>query len=282
MPQDSSAKVTRTAEPAAFELKGAVSPLTVLRLRTDDLVRIEVELWDRVERAPRMLLNAPVVVDVSALEGAGAGVDFERLIAALRRCQVVPVAVANLPVELAASAARAGLGTIPLGPTRARRLSEPAPVESPAPVEATPAPAPEAAPAPAAEAAPEAAPAAAEAEAEPTVVPAAAVSTMTIRQPVRGGQVVYAQRGDLVVLAAVNAGAQVIADGHIHIYGPLRGRALAGASGNADARIFCQQLSAELISVAGEYLLADEIPDTLRGRPAQVFQKDGRCCVAPL
>jgi len=281
MPQDSSAKVTPAAEAPAFELKGAVSPLTVLRLRTDDLVRIEVELWDRVERAPRMLLNAPVVVDVSALEGAGASIDFDKLIAALRRCQVVPVAAANLPVELAASAARAGLGTIPLGPTRARRLSEPAP-PAPPPAELAGAPEPEPMPVtpPAGEAAPPTA--AADPEAEPAHAPAAAPPTTTIRQPVRSGQVVYAQRGDLVVLAAVNPGAQVIAGGHIHIYGPLRGRALAGAAGNAEARIFCQQLSAELVSIAGEYLLADEIPDSLRGRPAQVFQKDGRLNVAPL
>ncbi len=262
MPQDSSASVTRAAEEAAFELKGAVSPLTVLRLRTDDLVRIEVELWDRVEKAPRMLLNAPVVVDVGALDRAGVGMDFEKLVAALRRCQVVPIAAANLPVDLQAAAARAGLGTIPLGPTRARRSSEPAPEPPPAPTAAIEVMAPEPAP--------------------PAPEPAPAPPTTTVRHPVRGGQVVYAQRGDLVVLAAVNAGAQVIADGHIHIYGPLRGRALAGASGNPDARIFCQSLAAELVSVAGEYLMADEIPEALRGKPAQVFQKDGRLSVVPL
>ena len=265
MPQDSSARVTREAGEAAFELKGAVSPLTVLKLRTDDLVKIEVELWDQVERAPRMLLNAPVVVDVGALEGQGARLDFERLVAGLRRCQVVPVAIANLPADLAASAARAGLGSIPLGPSRARRASEPAP----APTEP--------------EVAVEVAPVAPEPEPEPAPAPEPAASfTTTVRHPVRGGQVVYAQSGDLVVLAAVNPGAQVIADGHIHVYGPLRGRALAGATGNAEARIFCTQLSAELISVAGEYMTADEIPEAFRGKPAQVFHKDGRLTVAAL
>jgi septum site-determining protein MinC len=273
MPQEASAsaRVSQAAEAAAFELKGAVSPLTVLRLRSVDLVQIEVELWDRVEKAPRMLLNAPVVVDVGALETLGHGLDFEKLVAALRRCQVVPIAAANLPVDLQAAAARAGLGTIPLGPTRQRRMASEAPV---APAETAPAaPAPEAAPAaePLAEAAPEPAPEA------PAPVP-----TITVRHPVRGGQVVYARTGDLVVLSSVNPGAQVIAEGHIHIYGPLRGRALAGASGNPDARIFCQSLSAELVSVGGEYLMADEIPEGMRGKPAQVFQKDGKICVAPL
>jgi septum site-determining protein MinC len=255
MPQEASANPV--VEEPAFELKGAVSPLTVLRLRCEDLVKIEIELWDRVEKAPRMLLNAPVVVDVGALDKFGAGLDFDKLVAGLKRCQVVPVAIANLPVDLQPVAARAGLATIPLGPTRARRSSEPTP--EPPPAAAAPAPLPEPPPA-------------------PTPHP----PTTTVRHPVRGGQVVYAQRGDLVVLSSVNPGAQVIADGHIHIYGPLRGRALAGASGNPDARIFCQQLAAELVSVGGEYLMADEIPPALQGKPAQVFQKDGRLTVAPL
>lgn len=89
------------------------------------------------------------------------------------------------------------------------------------------------------------------------VVPAAA-STRVVTQPVRGGQQVYAA-GDLIVLAPVQAGAEVLADGHIHIYAPLRGRALAGVQGNAEARIFCQSLEAELISVAGRYRTAEEL-----------------------
>jgi septum site-determining protein MinC len=183
---------------AGIELKGAVSPLTVLRLHTDDLGIIESELFQRVERAPQLLLNAPIVVDFAA---AGANIDLERLVAALRRCQVVPVAAANLPIELCARAARAGLGTIPL--TMKRRPTEPAP-EPVAVAVAPPEPEPVAVPEPAPVAAPEA---------------------TTVHAVVRGGQVIYAQRSDLVVMDAVNACAQVIADGHIHIYGALRGRA---------------------------------------------------------
>ena len=83
---------------------------------------------------------------------------------------------------------------------------------------------------------------------------------MVVRQAVRGGQVVYAQNNDLVVLAPVNAGAQVIADGNVHIYSTLRGRAVAGAQGLPGARIFIQQLEAELVAVAGVYMMAEEIP----------------------
>ena len=83
---------------------------------------------------------------------------------------------------------------------------------------------------------------------------------MVIRQPVRSGQVIYAQNADLVVLAPVNPGAQVIADGHVHIYAPLRGRAVAGAQGLLGARIFCQRLEAELVAISGAYVMADDIP----------------------
>ena len=87
---------------------------------------------------------------------------------------------------------------------------------------------------------------------------------------------------DLVVASSVNPGAQVIADGSVHIWGPLRGRALAGAQGRADARIFCLSLEAELVSVNGEYVMAEEIPDNLRGRPAQVSFDGQRVKISPL
>jgi septum site-determining protein MinC len=109
-----------------------------------------------------------------------------------------------------------------------------------------------------------------------------APSTVTIRQPVRSGQVIYAKGSDLVVMASVNAGAQVIADGHIHVYGPLRGRALAGAQGMADACVFCQSLEAELISIAGQYLLADAIPAEHRGSAVQLSLENGHFRIQPL
>jgi septum site-determining protein MinC len=105
---------------------------------------------------------------------------------------------------------------------------------------------------------------------------------MVITQPVRSGQVVYAQNTDLVVLAPVNPGAQVIADGHIHIYAPLRGRAVAGVQGLLGARIFCQRLEAELVAISGAYITADDIPEARRGRPAQIHLEGGECRISPL
>jgi len=105
---------------------------------------------------------------------------------------------------------------------------------------------------------------------------------MVVRQPVRSGQEIYARQTDLIVLAPVNPGAQVIADGHVHIYAPLRGRAIAGAAGYPEARIFCQKLEAELICIAGAYMLADDMPPDRIGKAVQVFIEHGECHIVPL
>ena len=116
----------------------------------------------------------------------------------------------------------------------------------------------------------------------PVIRPPPYAGPVVVRQPVRGGQVIYAQNNDLVVLAPVNAGAQVIADGHVHIYAKLRGRAVAGAKGLVGARIFVQKLEAELVAVSDAYMSADEIPPALRGKSAQIWLEDGQCKAAPL
>jgi septum site-determining protein MinC len=92
---------------------------------------------------------------------------------------------------------------------------------------------------------------------------------LTVTTPVRSGQVIHAVGGDLVVLAPVSVGAEIIADGNIHFYAPLRGKALAGAQGNSDVSIFCLGLEAEFLSIAGRYLMADQIPKNQRGKPAR-------------
>ncbi|MEQ8800306.1 MAG: septum site-determining protein MinC [Salinisphaeraceae bacterium] len=107
-----------------------------------------------------------------------------------------------------------------------------------------------------------------EPKAEPRRAPARAARTIT--RPVRSGQQIYARDTDLVVMAAVGEGAEVIADGHIHIYGTLRGRALAGAQGDTSARIFCRRFEPELVAVAGNYKVADDMPDSWRGQAVQV------------
>jgi septum site-determining protein MinC len=140
---------------------------------------------------------------------------------------------------------------------------------------ATRQPPPEAAPAPSASAPAAQAPPAA----EPAQVRGGG---QVVLHPVRSGQQIYAQQGDLTVCAGVGAGAEVIADGSIHVYGALRGRALAGAQGNESARIFCREFHAELVAVAGQYKVLDELPGSLRGKPAQIWLEDGKLRVAEL
>src|SRR5450432_1834610 len=217
----------------AFDLKGTMAPLTVLRLRATDVALVERQLRVKIEQLPQLFIDAPVLLDLGALGDAAGTLPFAELVQVLRLCKLVPVAVSNVPDELRAAAIAAGLGI--LQPQAASRPGERAEGPSPA-VEAPPA-----------------APSA----------PATAVHSgpVVVTQPVRSGQVVYAQNNDLVVLAPVNPGAQVIADGHVHIYAPLRGRAVAGAQGLLGARIFCQKLEAELVAISGAYLTADDIPE---------------------
>jgi septum site-determining protein MinC len=259
-----------------FDLKGTMAPLTVLRLRSLDLTIIERHLRIKIAQLPQLFLNAPVLIDVGALAGQGAGLPFDELVKSLRSCKLVPVAVANIADELRDGAVAAGLGIMQPAPVRPRgddRAGLPAAAAPGDPHDPMSMPT----------SAPVQAQASGSAPSPHRPAPAAGhTGPMVISQPVRSGQVVYAQNADLVVLAPVNPGAQVIADGHIHIYAPLRGRAVAGVQGLLGARIFCQRLEAELVAISGAYLTADDIPEARRGRPAQIHLEGGECRIAAL
>lgn len=260
--------------------------MTVLCLCSTALDAIEAELRARVAQAPQMFHKAPIVIDVADVESELDALSLSGLLEVIRGCKFMPVGIAHLPADRLALAAEHDLAILQLGFGRSRgaRATSGGPHLA-APATSAPAPTPASAPAPTpAPAAPQPAPAPV-AAAAPSPSPAPRPDpppTLTITSPVRGGQVVYAQGTDLVVLAAVNPGAQVIADGHIHVYGKLMGRALAGAHGRADARVFCQSLDAELVSVCGEFITADDIAEKLRGKPAQIFVEHGSVRVAAL
>jgi septum site-determining protein MinC len=271
----------RTSRRQAFDLKGTMASLTVLRLRSTDLALVERQLRVKIAQLPHLFLDAPVLVDLGALGDDAAALAFGELVRALRSCKLVPIAVANVPEGLRGAVTDAGLGVWQppaLGRTRGGGDTEPvdtASTDTPADEPpATETPGPET---PRAEVAHAAGPSAA---AAPARAPHA--GPMVINKPVRGGQIVYAQNNDLVVLAPVNSGAQVIADGHVHIYAPLRGRAVAGAQGLAGARIFCQKLEAELVAISGAYIMAEEIPSQFHGRAVQIFLEGGECRIAAL
>lgn len=233
-------------KPDTFELKSAQLPLVSLLLKSTDVAHLSAE-WDaHYGDNPGFFDKDPLVIDLSHLTDPGVP-DFKSLLALLKSHQVCPIAVkGGSPAQLAA-AVKAGLVV----------AQDVVLQHMPAPAEPPPAP-----PAPAPEAAP--------------VAPTAALPALVLDKPLRSGQQVYARGRDLVVLAMVNPGAEVIADGHIHVYAPLRGKAIAGARGNGDARIFAMSLEAELISIAGIYRTSDvPLPPDVAGKPAMVSLQPG-------
>jgi septum site-determining protein MinC len=277
------AEATRAAtrSQAAFELKGVHSPLTVMRLRTTNLNLIERQLRAKLLQMPGFFQDAPVVLDLAELVDFLPQLPLPSLVHVLRSMRVIPMGATGLPESAREFARAAGLSLVQTGPAKGREEAAAAPekpvAEKPAPEKAVAAekPAPEKAAVPE-----KAAPRAARATDTPRTDPHK--PPMVLRQAVRSGQEVYARQTDLIVMAPVNPGAQIYADGHIHIYSTLRGRAMAGAQGLTDARIYVQKLEAELVAVAGAYLAADDIPADRRGKPCQVYLEEGVCKLAPL
>jgi septum site-determining protein MinC len=241
----------------AGELKIGQVGIANLRVRVLDTARLAAEMAERVRGAPKLFDRAAVILDFGGLAACPTATQVNALVAALRQVGVLPVAIAYGTSEIDAVSREAGLPL--LAKFRAsyeRGEPAPAPVEVPA-----------AAPAPAAPVAAKPAPN------EPGLMHA---------QPVRSGQQLYAQGRDLTVCATVGAGAEVIADGSIHIYGALRGRALAGAGGFEGARIFCREFQAELVAIAGTYKVLEDIPPSLRGKSVQVRLEYGQLLIEEL
>ena len=247
----------------AGELKYGQVGISNLRIRHLDPEQLAREMRERVQRAPNLFARAAVVLDFGGLLQAPSAEQARALIAALREAGVLPVALAYGTREIDALARELGLPLL----AKFRAQYEPAAAE------AAPAAPPTPPPAPAQSAAPPPPPATRAGDGKPGLIQSA---------PVRSGQQVYAEQRDLTVLSTVGAGAEVLADGSIHIYGALRGRALAGAQGNTEARIFCREVHAELVAVAGHYKVLEDIPADLRGKAVQVWLDHGQLKLAAL
>ncbi|WP_330946952.1 septum site-determining protein MinC [Thermomonas sp. LB-4] len=245
----------------AGELKFGQVGIANLRVRSLDPAQLAAEMAERVQRAPNLFARAAVVLDFGGLSKAPSLDEARALVDGLRGAGVLPVALAYGTKEIDALSQQLGLPLLAKFRAQYERTEEAqAPARAPeSPRAAEPAAAP-------------AAPATASASA-PGLIQAA---------PVRSGQQVYAEQRDLTVLATVGAGAEVLADGSIHIYGALRGRALAGARGNEGARIFCREFHAELVAVAGHYKVMEDIPAELRGKAVQVWLEQGQLKLAAL
>ncbi len=269
------------------ELKGGMYTFMSLKLHTSDVDIVDQKLADKVQQAPGFFKDTPVVIDLSLLEDLDADINAVALLDCIKRHQLIPIvaSIGNKSSPLAKSIA------IPLIESNARRSGSTKTVANSPEVKANTGTDGTAAHD---STAGDFKPTRAEKldsslDVSPDVelglsreVEYVIKAPLLIDKPIRSGQQVYARDTDLIVMGQIGPGAEVIADNNIHIYGPLRGRALCGVSGNTSTRIFCQSLEAELVSVAGNYRMLETIPEELRGKPAQIWLDKDRLNIEPL
>jgi septum site-determining protein MinC len=229
-----------------FQLKGGLYPLTVLQLLGTELLAFEQQLNAKIQQAPKFFHYAPVVIDLQKLnqahtpEDCESTLDFNHLVDMLRRKKLIPVGIKGGSAYQQTAASTAGLAILQDNAKEFSKVEETNPKIMNR------------------QAAPTASFTTTSTETEIRALP-----SKIIADPVRSGQQIYARNSDLIVLAPVSHGAELLADGNIHIYGPLRGRALAGVNGDEKTHIFCQSLEAELVSIAGQYKISEDIDQTL-------------------
>lgn len=231
-----------TLTSTAFTLKGSMMTLTVLHLRDPHPSAVDKQLSKTITETPELFRNMPVVIDLQHLLDYNQSIDFVELSALMREYGLIPVGTCNGNQQLEQAAKMAGLGTLAGVKNQASKSSA--------------------------------------ASRSKTNKAPVITHAKIITQPVRSGQRIYAQNTDLIIQSSVSNGAEIIADGNIHVYGSLRGRAIAGAQGYENARIFCSSLQAELISIAGNFKLQDKIEPTTG--PVVVHLADGALTIDPM
>lgn len=234
---------------STVEIKGSPITLPIIKLRSVDVERLAVELTRLIAKSPDFFRNAPVVLDLADISAHS--LDFPFLCDHLAELALRPIGVRNASPGQTKAAQDAGLATLADSRTEHTSTERPAP-SAPRPAR----------------------------DAGRNAIPPAAAKIIT--QPVRSGQRIYAQGTDLIVLAPVSPGAEIMADGNIHVYHTLRGRALAGVRGNLDCRIFCRDLQAELVSVAGHYRISENLEEDVQGRSVQIFLQDDALLIEAL
>ncbi|MCB1905995.1 MAG: septum site-determining protein MinC [Rhodocyclaceae bacterium] len=233
--------MTDASVPKPVEFCDSTLGVMVALLRETEPAKLADALHVMLGGMPDFFNGEPLVLDFGALSKIPARIDWTGLTSLLRRYRTQPVAACNLPESLVPGARHAGIAILGSEHTRAAAPPQQRPAAEPEPQPAPPPPVPVVAP------------------------------TMYIDRPVRSGQQIYARNADLVLLGGVSHGAEVIADGSIQCYGPLRGRVLAGAHGDTAARVISSNFGPELVSIAGVYRTFERgIPPAVAGRPTQV------------
>ena len=205
-----------------FQIRGHLQTLIALRLIEPGNERFFLLLQKALARSPDFFRHAPVVLDAGPVAGLPP-LNLAEFARRLRQQQLIPVGLQNGDDAWNQMAINAGLALLP--PGRPAKLATPEPAAEPVPVERA----------------------------------VRRNATIVVDEPVRAGQQIYAEGGDLIALAPVSPGGEVLADGNIHVYSHLRGRAHAGVDGDPSARIFCHSLEAQLVSIAGIYVVNEEI-----------------------
>ena len=208
--------LTSSQTNAAFQLKADFVPLTVMRLQSADLDNLAQQLTSTFRKAPNYLDQAPVIIDVTELKKQNIPFDLNAICSLAKTHGFIPVGIRGLSDDEYKAAEANHLANM----SRSKKI----------PKTSVPA----------------------VAEEEPLVIKS---SSLIIDKPIRAGSQVYAKGGDLIVLCSVNPGAEILADGSIHVYGQLRGKAIAGAKGDLNAQVFCRSVDADLVSIAGYYLM---------------------------
>lgn len=243
------------AHESAFEIRFGQVGLAQMRIRSTDAEAVQAQLTARVASAPALFERAALCLDLSSLDHDISAAELRALLDAVRRTGMLPVGLAHGTAMVDALARELSLPVLTQFRAQKSYGAAVAAVKS-VPQPAAPAPAPAATPA---------------AAAAPAAEPLVALPTLMHHRPVRSGQRIYARNRDLVVTSAVGAGAEVMADGCLHVYGSLRGRAMAGVQGEVSARVFCHEFNAELVSIAGVFRVFETIPPELAGKPVQAW-----------
>lgn len=234
-----------------FQMKGGLFTLTTLQMLSTNLDNFRHQLEQKVQQAPNFFRNAPVVIDLKQVNQHIAEIDFSLLSAILKDFNLIPVGIKNGDEAQLSQIKINGLAIL-----RDNPIPKKTQAEKPEKLNTQ--------------------------ISEENSKTESKQQSKVITEPVRSGQQIYAPEGDLIILAPVSPGAELLADGHIHIYGALRGRALAGINGNQSARIFCQSLEAELVSVAGNYKVSEDFDPNLWQAPVEVVFKEGRLQICKL
>ena len=222
--------------PPAIEFKSSTFSVPVLVLYSNDLITVGQQLEAKIRLAPEFFKNSPLVLDVQDINKQNIDLDISGAVEVIRKLGLLPIGIRGGNPEQNEKAVSYG---IPIHSIHSSSIS----AESKKTLAQTP---------------------------EPETKDLLQTGTTLITQPIRSGQRVYAA-GDLIIVAQVSPGTEILAEGHIHVYGTLRGRALAGVQGNAEARIFCSDLQAELISIAGNYKISEDLHQNVRSKPVQIY-----------